>query len=268
MAKKDTKAAPMLLHVADDPKVAELAAKLAEHAAKLPRVRSELEGAKRQAAEAQARTERAELAVLAGRATDADLAAAQARLADAKRTLALLTHAHEDEERYAALLPQAMEAATLAARAEVVANVRQLAGERALELKRALLAAREAQRAYFEVHAIAAQEVQALPHRGRVSLWFCADLGEAGAATQAAGVPDLVFDGVGGVPGAHADRLTAFLQQIDGFLADLPEMAERDKGRLAQHLASDELAAKHSAELDRTLARLDRDSDLLGKLLG
>jgi hypothetical protein len=223
-----------LMRVADDARVRNLTAQLERHQADLPDRKARLDNANRALEAAQDEVDRVERGVLAGRATDKDLAAAQNHLAECKTAQAVAFHDHADIARLVGVLPAALEEAKQAALVEVVANLRDAYGVALADLRAKLLAAKEASDAVQRLFNQAYAEV---PCAGVHPRFHCAvtDLGAGGLTTAAARLPDLSLSELTPLYRNQPTRLDGWLKECDALLAELPRMAEADKQHRVMH---------------------------------
>ena len=230
---KTTNNPARLVRVEDDAKLATLQAELREYQARLPAARERLTAAEQalQAAEqalqaAEQETLLTERRVLAGRATDADLAGVQSRLLDAKRAHAIAATDCEQLTKLVASLPAAIELARQHALAQVAASLRAEYGPAVERLRAALLAAGEASAEVSRLYDAAYREftgwdVHPRYHSGNI------DLGDAGLTTTAAGLVPLAWHEFLSTR-YNESRFALWLAEADALLARLPRMAEDD----------------------------------------
>ncbi len=222
-----------LLRVQDSPRVQELEAELQAYQAKLPALQGRQEAAAHALQYAQQATDELEIAVLAGRASDKQLAEGQGKLADCKREQAIAQHDLADVERYLQVLPAALEQVKQQALADVVSNLRAAYAEAVAELRARLLDAKAASDAVQRLHLQAAAEVPAMLHG--VYGMAAMDLGDAGLVLHAAGLPNLSLYELSQHFPPNATRLDGWLKQAETLLAELPKMAEGDRERRRLH---------------------------------
>jgi hypothetical protein len=217
-------ASKKILKVTDAPRVQALSAELEKYESLLPGLRERAQAAESALDAATRAADVAEVAVLAGRGRDADLSAAQARLADAKRERAIAVTALADAERFAGVLPAALEQARADALGPVAAALRDAYGAALVDFRDKLVAAFAAHEALQAASIAAHTEVSVFephPHYGALVL----DAGEAGLLTTGAGLPPLAHFGMG------RERVEHFVMEADRVLAMLPGMAEADRQR-------------------------------------
>lgn len=262
MAKLNNKTAeqPPLLHVNDDPTVQKLEAELAQFQARLADDTARLEQAARDLARAQDDLDTTESKLLAGRTDEQAFAAAQARLAECKRAHALALHAREDAERMVRLLPAALVEARIAAKKQVVSNLRARYAVQLADLKAALQAAVAANKALYQTYALAHAELPAnVPYPHLPGTWMVEDLGDA--VTLAAGrLTNLAFAPLIGIDDRQLSQAELWMREADAVLADMASWAERDTQALAARIAYEPERQRRDAEkaaLELAFARRD-----------
>jgi hypothetical protein len=218
------KASP-LLRVHEHERLVSLQAELADFQSQLPAATSRLEDAEHQRRLAEDALALVESRVLAGRASDADLAAAQSGLADAKRSHALALHAHDDVARMLRLLPSAIEMATAQARAEVAATLRARYAAEVAALREALLAADRAHQQVQATFALAQEQFPAPLHPHYHA--GVEDLADAGLTTHAARLSNLSLSAFAH-DGHNPREVDYLLKDIEQMLAAIPTMAGQD----------------------------------------
>jgi hypothetical protein len=263
MAKQQAK----LMRVADAPTVQKLEAYLQGYRDQLPDRKARLDNADRALEVALAEADRVKVAVLAGRASDADLAAAQNHLAECQVAQATAFHDHADIARYTELLPAEIEVAKQAARVEVAASLRAQYGAALEDLRGKLLAAKAVSDEVARLHDLAANEFNTSLVDSRYHSAVI-DAGEGGLLVGAAGLPNLSFPELTPLYRNQPTRLDGWLKAVDDLLAELPQMAERDKERRVNH---DSFEAQQ-AEVERKkeaawAAMLRRDMERIGLTL-
>lgn len=258
---------PPLLHVADDPKVKELTAELAQFQERLTADTARLERAEHALREAQDALDVTESRLLAGRTDEATFAAAQATLAEGKRAHALALHAREDAARMVTLLPAALTEARIAARKQVVANLRTRYAAQVSALKAALLAAADANQAVQETYQVALAELPAntrYEHPELDGVWYCEDLGD-GVTSKAARLADVTFPPLVVPFHRHTSALADWLTQAEALLALIPQMAAIDQETLTRRLAHEpERRAREAEKAKLALSAARRDVERFG----
>lgn len=257
-----------LARVADAPKVAELQANLEHYRKEAEAVAQPLAQAQAALSAAQDAVYLMERRVLAGKASDNDLAVAQTRLVEAKRQQAILATRAEDAQKMLRLLPAAIDEATCDARAEVAATLRAQYGPAVERLKAALLAARTANAEVSALYDAAYQEFTPLavhPHYHSCVI----DLGDAGLTTAAAGLVPLGWREFQ-PDGYNQSRFALWLAEAEALLARLPHLAQDDvahRERAESALVAD---ARREQEKLARLAEVERRNNerFMGVILG
>jgi len=246
------KTGPRLTRVTDSRKLAELTATLQHYERESADAQQALAAAQQALEAAEVENELAERRVLAGKATDSQLAAVQARLMEAKHAHAVQATRAEDTAKVVKHLPYAIEVAKQDARAEVAATLRERYAPAVERLRAALLAAKEASdevtavfdQAYSE---FTAWDIHPRYHSGAI------DLGDAGLTTTAAGLVALGWPELTPPDRHNKTRLELWLAEADALLAKLPTMAEAD---IQSKQRAEEFLVWYAAEEEKKLARL------------
>jgi hypothetical protein len=240
--------AKKIMRVQDAPRVRELSAELKKYEDMLPGMQERAQAAEAALDAATRAADIAEVSVLAGRGRDADLSAAQARLADCKRERAIAVTALADAERFAGVLPAALAQARADALGPVAAALRDAYGAALADFRDKLVAAQAAHEALQAAFVTAQNEIQAdlHPHYHAAVL----DAGEAGLMQPGAGLSAMPYQGM------RREQVAAYVEQADRVLASLPGMAAADRERrpsldnsLAQREAEDRIKAARWAEV-------------------
>jgi hypothetical protein len=226
----------------------------------LPAANYRVAEAERVTDEARQAVDRTEIAVLAGRQTDADLAVAQGHLADclSERAIALAGQSHI--LRMLTLVPYAIAQHRARARVLVVAHVQAEYQAALADLRETLVAAKAANDHAMQMFQYARRELEV----GFDAHYHASvlDAGDAGLITTAAGLDQYVIY----EPLLDGERFALYLADLGRHLTDNPALPQRDLDRRVRLEAAIEYGIAHDREIERRMEATRRQNDLLARL--